>query len=218
VKAQTKSNRKRKVETMNSTVSIQGVGTKKEAKEQLKLQLAQYVAEQPESRQTSHRLMKDLEVASLVIVGALFILAMYVSIDWMSVPPQAIPTAWFAFAGSFSLTIVLVGLHAVILRAFPPAGGLQYSMVHGYSPIRVPGKQSKFVTGREAVIKGWAVVVMGVVVAAFWAVFAYASWTMNMAILTPMIAILATVLGIGIAVSIVYSIFRSIFRSISRSS
>jgi hypothetical protein len=202
---------------MNNTASLKGIGTKKEAKEQLKLQLAQYVAEQPESRQTVHRWMKDLEVASLVIVAALFILAMVVSIDWTNVPPQAIPTAWFAFVGSFSLTIMLVGLHAVILRAFPPVGGLQYSMVHGYSPIRVPGKQSKFVTGREAVIKGWGVVVMGVVAGAFWVVFAYASWTINTAILAPMITILATMLGIGIAFSIVFSIFRSVFRSISRS-
>jgi hypothetical protein len=110
---------------MNSTVSIEGAGTKKEAKEQLKLQLAQYMAEQPESMQEFHRLMKDMEIASLVIVAALFILAMVVSIDWTSVPPQAIPTAWFAFVGSFSLTILLVGLHAIILRAFPPVGGLQ---------------------------------------------------------------------------------------------
>ena len=199
---------------MNNTASIQEVGTKKEAKEQLKLQLAEYVDQQPESRQAFHRLMKDLEIASLVIVAVLFILAMYVSIDWKSVPPQAIPTAWFACVGSFSLTILLVGLHAVILRAFPPVGGLQYSMVHGYSPIRVPGKQSRFVTGREAVIKGWGVLLMGVIVGAFWAVFAYASWTINTAILAPMITILATILGIGIAFSIVFSIFRSISRSL----
>jgi hypothetical protein len=202
---------------MNSTVSIQGVGTKKEAREQLKLQLTQYVSEQPESRQAFDRWMKGLEVASLGLVAALFLLAMVVSIGWTNVPSQAIPTAWFAFVGSFSLTIVLVGLHAIILQAFPPVGGLQSSMVHGYSPIRVPGKQSRFVTGREAVMKGWGVVVMGLIAGAFWAVFGYASWTINMAILTPMITILAYVLGIGIAFSIVYSIFTSIFRSISRS-
>ncbi len=203
---------------MNSTVSIKEIGTKKEAKEQLKQQLAQYMAQQPESRQAFHRWMKDLEVASLGFVAALFILAMYVSINWTNVPPQAVPTAWFAFVGSFSLTIGLVGLHAIILRAFPPVGGLQYSMVRGYSLIRVPRKQSRFVTGREAVIKGWGVVAMGMIAGAFWAVFAYASWTVNMAILTPMITFLAYVLGIGIAFSIVYSIFCSIVRSISRSS
>lgn len=202
---------------MYSTASVKEIGTKKEVREQLKLQLAEYVALQPESRQAFHRWMKDLEIASLGLVAALFILAMVVSIDWTRVPPQAIPTAWFAFVGSFSITILLVGLHAILLRVFPPVGGLQYSMVHGYSPIRVPGKQSRFVTGREAVIKGWGVVLMGVTVGAFWAVFAYAAWTMNMTILTPMITILATVLGVGIAISIVISILTSIFRSISRS-
>lgn len=201
---------------MINTASVQEGGSKKAVKEQLKLQLAQYVAEQPESRQAFHRLMKGLEITSLGFVIALFIIALYVSIDWTSVPPQAIPTAWFAFVGSFSLTIVLVGLHAIILQAFPPVGGLQYSMVHGYSPIRVPGKQSRFVTGREAVIKGWGVVVMGLIAGAFWAVFGYASWTINMAILTPMITILAYVLGIGIAASIVISIFQAIFKSVTR--
>ena len=203
---------------MNSTASVKEIGTKKEVREQLKLQLAEYMALQPESRQAFHKWMKDLEVASLGFVAALFILAMYVSINWTNVPPQAVPTAWFAFVGSFSLTIGLVGLHAIILRAFPPVGGLQYSMVRGYSLIRVPRKQSRFVTGREAVIKGWGVVAMGMIAGAFWAVFAYASWTVNMAILTPMITFLAYVLGIGIAFSIVYSIFCSIVRSISRSS
>jgi hypothetical protein len=202
---------------MISTASVQEVGSKKAAREQLKLQLAQYVAEQPESRQAFHKLMKGLEIASLGFVMALFVIALYVSIDWTSVPPQAIPAAWFTFVASFSLTILLVGLHAIILRAFPPVGGLQYSLAHGYSPIRVPGRQTNFVTGREAVLKGWGLVVMGVVAGAFWTVFAYAAWTVNMVVLAPMITILATVLGIGIAASIVISIFQAIFKSVTRS-
>jgi hypothetical protein len=56
-------------------------------------------------------------------------------------------------------------------------------MVHGYSPVRVPGKQSSLSPVVMAVIKDgeW---LMGLI-AAFWAVFGYASWTINMAILTP---------------------------------
>ena len=202
---------------MNNTGNVQESLTAKEAREQHELQLAQYVAQQPASKQAFHRWMKGLEVASLVIFAAVFILALYLSINWTNVPTQAIPTAWFAFVGSFSLTMVLVGLHAAILRVFPPIGGLPFSMVRAYNPIKVPVKQAKFVTGGEAVNKGWGTVVLGVVAGAFWAVFAYAAWTVNMAILTPLITILAVILGIGIAVSILYSILRSVFRSISRS-
>jgi len=202
---------------MNNTGSAQGSVTDKEAKEQLKLQLAQYVEQQPASKQAFHRWMKGLEVASLVIVTAVFILAMYVSINWTNVPTQAIPTAWFAFVGSFTITIVLVGLHAAILRAFPPIVGLQAAMVRASSPIKVPGKQSKFVTGRKAVGQGWELVVLGVVVGAFWGLIAYATWTVNWAMLTPLIAILGVVMGVGIAISIlftmVYTTFQKIFKS-----
>ena len=202
---------------MNNLASVPEVESKNEVREQVKQQLAQYVAQQSPSMQTFHRWMKGLEVASLVIVAAGFILAMFVSINWTNLPAQAIPTAWFAFVGSFSLTMLLVGFHTVILRASPPVAGLLGSTRRAYSLIKTPARPAKFVTGREAVHQGWGVVVMGVVTAAFWGLFAYAAWTVNMAILTPMITFLTVLLGVGIAVSIVYSIIRSVFRSISRS-
>jgi hypothetical protein len=198
---------------MNNTGSVQGSVTDKEAKEQLKLQLAQYVEQQPASKQAFHRWMKGLEVASLVIVAAVFILAMYVSINWTNVPTQAIHTAWFAFVESFTLTIVLVGLHAAILRAFPPIVGPQAAMVRASSPIKVPGKQSKFVTGRKAVGQGWGLVVLGVVVGAFWGLIAYATWTVNWAMLKPLISILAIVFCVGLVFSLIYTTIQKISKS-----
>ena len=202
---------------MNQTATIQGVGTKKEAREQLKLQLAQYLEQQPASKQAFHRWMKALEVASLVSVTAVFILAMYVSINWTSVPGTAIATAWFAFPGSFSLTVLLLGLHTVILKAFPPVVGLHTVALQASSPIKVPGKQSKFVTGRAAVGRGWGLVVLGVVVGAFWGLFAYSVWTLNMALLEPLIRILGTVMGVGIAISILFMMVYTVIQKISKS-
>lgn len=192
---------------MNKTVSVQEIETKKEAKEQLELQLAQYLEPQPESTQVFHKWMKRLEVASLVLIAATFILAMYVSINWTAVQKTFIPIAWFIFAASVTPTMVLIGIHSIILRAFPP--------------IVLPGKMQKFVTGSGAMWSGWGFILGGLAVAAFWGLFAYSVWTLNLAMLKPLITILAVVLGVGIAVSIVfsivYSIFRSVFRSISRS-
>ena len=202
---------------MDNTGSLDKTVTTQDAREQHKRQLAQYVAQQPASRQAFHRWMKALEIASLVIIAALFILALVLSFNWKNVPTQAIPTAWFVFVGSFSLTMLLVGLHAVILQVFPPVGGLPYSITRSYAPFRAPVKQSKFVTGREAVKQGWGIVVLALVAAAFWGVFAYAAWTVNMTILTPMITVLAVLLGVGIVASIIFSIIRSIYRSVSHS-
>ena len=133
------------------TTNVQEFATGKEAREHLKLQLAQYLEQQPESTQSLHRWMKRLEAASVGIIAAAFIVALYVSVAWKSVPPMVIPIAWFFFAASAAPAMVLVGLHAVILRAFPP--------------IVWPGKPPKFVTGSGAVWTGSAFILLALVVA-----------------------------------------------------
>ncbi len=91
-----------------------------ESKPNLKAQLAQHIEHLPESTQESDRWMKRLEVAGVGVIVAAFIAAMYVSIYWNSVPPMVIPLAWFFFVASVTPTIVLVGIHTLILGAFPP--------------------------------------------------------------------------------------------------
>jgi len=184
---------------MNQTASVQGFGTKKEAREQLKQQLAQYVGQQPESTQVFHRWMTRLEMASLAVVAAVFVLAMYLSINWATVPTKTIPTAWFAFPVSFALTMVLVGLHAAILRAFPP--------------VVLPGKVQKFVTGSGAMWAGLGSILTGLAVASFWGLFAYSVWTLNLAMLEPLIGILGVVMGVGIVISMLVTTFQKIFKS-----
>ncbi len=76
---------------MITTKQMEGAVTKQEAIEQLKRQIAQYMEQQPASSRLFHKWMKGLEVASLVFVAAVFILALYVSINWPLVPVKAIP-------------------------------------------------------------------------------------------------------------------------------
>ena len=184
---------------MNNIASDQGFMTEKEAKEHLRLQIAQYIEQQPESTQVFHKWMKRLEVASLVLIPAAFILTMYYSIHWTSVQKTFIPIAWFIFAASVTPTMVLIGIHSIILRAFPP--------------IVLPGKLQKFVTGREALWLGWGSVLGGLILAAFWALFANSVWTLNLAILEPLIGILGVVMGVGIVISMLFTTFQKIFKS-----
>jgi hypothetical protein len=177
------------------TTNVQKSLTNKEARETLKSQLDQTLALRPESVQSAHKWMKGLEIAGLVIIIAAFSVAMVVSIAWKSLNPQVIPIAWFAFAASMGLTMILLGLDAIILRAFPP--------------VLWPGIPPKFVTGSSAVWRGWAYIVGGLVAAALWGFFAYAIWTQNWAMLRPLI----NVLGVGMTIAILYSIFQKITKA-----
>ncbi len=174
----------------------------KNTSQQVKLQLAQHLEQQTEATQTIHRWMKRLEAASLGIIAALFTLALYVSINWKATPATVIPTAWFAFAGSVCFPMVLVGLHAALLRAFPP--------------IMLPGNMQWFSTGQEAPWLGVGLALAGLVCGAFWGLFAYAALTLNMALVEPLIRILGMAAGIGMGVTILFSLIQAFSRSISR--
>jgi hypothetical protein len=181
------------------TTNVQIRATDKEAREHLKLQLAQYLAEQPESTQSLHRWMKRLEMAGAGIIAAAFIVALYVSIAWKSVNPTMIPIAWFFFAACLSLMVVLFGLHASLIRAYPP--------------VVFPGKVQKFVSGLGAVWIGVGSIVGGLIMAAVWAGFAYSTATFNLAMIVPLTNTLGVVMSIAIVISIVYSIYQKASRS-----
>jgi hypothetical protein len=152
------------------------------------LQLAEYLAQQPGSTQTVNKVMNGLEVAGVVIIIMAFIVALVLSFAWKSINPMMIPIAWFAFAASASLTMILLGLDAIVLRAFPP--------------ILWPGKPSRFTTGSGATWRGWAFMAGGLAAVALWGLFAYAIWTQNWTMLRPLI----NILGIGMTIAVLYSI------------
>ena len=182
---------------MNPTAIVHKLGTKNEAREQLKLQLAHYLAQQTESTRSLHKWMKHLEMASLGVIAVAFLVALAISIAWKSVNPLTIPVAWFVFAASTSLNMAIVGLHAMSLRAFPPAV--------------LPGKKQKFVTGHAAVWAGLGTIGLGLVTGAFWGFFAYAVGTFNLALIAP----LANILGILMGIAIIFQLIHTTYEKIS---
>lgn len=171
---------------MNQTATVQEVPTEKVLRQQLQQQLAEHVRQQPETTQSFHRWMKVLEIASLALIAGAFIAAMYLSINWQHVQQIWIPIAWFLFAASAAPTSILVGIHSLILRAYPP--------------IAFPDMGKKFVIGQGALWAGWGYIVGGLALAAFWGFFAYVTWSQNWALLTPLISFLGVAMGVMIVV------------------
>jgi hypothetical protein len=181
------------------TTNVQKFATDKEAREQLKSQFADYLAQAPESTRSAHTWMKRVDIAGLGIVIAAFAVALYVSIAWKSLNPAMIPVAWFAFATCLSLMVVLFGLHAILIRAYPP--------------VILPGKVQKFVSGSAAVWIGAASILGGLILAALWVAFAYSTATFNLGMIVP----LMNILGVGMSIAIIGSIIYSIYQKATQS-
>lgn len=181
------------------TTNVQKFATDKEAREHLKAQLAEYLAGQPESTRATHTWMKRVDTAGLGIAIAAFAVALYGSFTWASVNPSMIPVAWFFFATCCSLFVMLLGLHASLIRAFPP--------------VILPGKPQKFVSGSAAVWIGAASIVGGLILAALWVAFAYSTATFNLAMIAPLTNTLGIVMSVAIIGSIVYSIYQKATQS-----
>ena len=165
-----------------------------EVKPDTKAQLAEYVARQPASTQAIHRWMNWLTIASLAIPLGLFARALYFSINWKRVDPIQIPIAWFFFVAGGTVFMFINGLHAVLLRAFPP----------------IPELSSKFVTGKDAVWRGAGMMVAALLIAAFWGFFAYVVRAQDMALVEVMVNILANVVGVGVVVAVLYSLYKKL--------
>ena len=152
---------------MITTKRMEGIGTKKEARERLKQQIAHYLEQQPASKRAFHQWMKCLEVASLVFVAGVLVLALYISINWTNVPVKAIPAAWLALPGSFSLTLILLGVHSMILKAFPTGSWMYDVALQTAFPFMPNKKDEPFISGAETVGRGWAFILMGLLLGGF---------------------------------------------------
>ena len=180
------------------TTNVQKLSTNKEARENLKAQLAEYLAGQPEGIRSAHKWMKLVDVAGLGIVLAAFAYALYGSLTWASVNPILIPLAWFGFAACGGLMAILFGLHAVLIRAFPP--------------VILPGKVQKFISGSAAVWTGVASIVGGLTMAGLFIYFAYSAATFNLAMVFPLVNVLGVFMSIVIAVFIVFAIYQKVIQ------
>jgi hypothetical protein len=188
---------------MNQTISMGKTVTKNEERKQFELQLARHLEQQPESTLNIHRGIRYLEVASVVVTGAAFLMALVISFAWKSVDPRAVPIAWFSVAISAAPILILLGMDAIILRAFPA--------------VSYPGRPQMFVTGSGAVWRGWAFILLALVVAVFWGTFIYAVATLNMDLIALFSTVLGVILGVGLAASIVVSMAYRLIHDISRS-
>ncbi len=187
---------------MSSRVSIRKAGGAGLTRQEIKAQLAHYVAQQPGSKQAFDKWMKVLEIAGLMVIVGSFAVAMYVSINWTAVPGTVIATAWFAFPVSFAPLMILIGVHAIGLRAF--------------YPIVLPGKPEQFATGSKAVWSGLGLIAIALAVAAFWGPLAFAAWSFDTALIGSYARILGTVMGVAIPAAIILGLLSGLYKQFVR--
>lgn len=199
---------------METTTPSAKTASKPSAKE-IKALVARCLAEQPESVCSFHRLMNALESISVGLIILVFIVALVLSFMWQSIPTQAIPTAWFLLPVSGAILLLLICIHALVLRIFPPSS--LYLVLQKGSSIPFSGKTREFRTGKPAVSLAWGLLVLGVVLGGFFGTFAWAAWTVNWDFLTPMITILGTFMGVAIAVGIVGGMIAKTIQQIKKS-
>jgi hypothetical protein len=200
---------------METTTSSTKTAAKVSSKE-IKALVASYLAEQPENIRSFHRLMNVLESISVGLIAVVFIAALVLSFMWKTVPAQAIPAAWFLLPVSGAILLLLICVHAIVLKVFPPSS--LYLALQGGSSIPFSAKTRQFRTGKAALSLAWGLLVLGLVLGAFFAVFAWAAWTVNWDLLTPMITVLGYFLGISIAVGIVGGMIAKTFQKLSKPS
>jgi hypothetical protein len=195
---------------MNKSVSLQQDVAVDEVKPDVKAERAAYVAQLPESKQALHRWMNRLTIASIAVPVGFFVRALVLSIagrqagassTGVSLPPggSRIAVAWLVFVASATVPLIFVGLHAVLLRAFPPNSALSIS---------------RFVTGKDAVWSGVGMMGVLLLVGAFWGAIAYVVWTANLALLEPMLYALGVVIGVGAVFAVLSSLYQQFRRKL----
>ena len=187
---------------MNSRLSVQKAEGAGLTRQEIKAQFAHYVAQQPGSKQAFDKWMKVLEIAGLLLIVGTFAVAMYVSINHTAVLGTVIATAWFAFPVSFAPLMILIGVHAIGLRAF--------------YPIVFPGKPEQFATGTKALWSGLGLIAIALLIAAFWGGFAWAVWSGDMALIGSYVRVLGTAMGVAIAGGIVLGMLSGLYKQFVR--
>ena len=167
---------------MSNAVSVQKAVVV--SKEEMVDRLARHLELQSESVQASDKLLKRLEVASLILPVAALVVAIVLIATSSASLSKSIPAAVFAVWGCFALWIFLIGLHSIVIRAFPPVPYLMAVQTK-----KAPG----FVTGSAAAAMGVFIVVSALVFAACCAMGGYAFFSPE-------------ILDILIPVIIVYSV------------
>lgn len=173
------------------------------SRQEIKVQMAEYLAQQPAAKQAFHKWMKVLEVAGLALLVGVFAVALYVSIRHTAFLGTTIAAAWFAFPVSAVPLMILEGLHTIVLRAS--------------LPWTVNGRPRAFVTGSRAVWSGWVLIAMALAAGAFWGILAYAVWTFDTEMIGGYGRIVGTALGVVIPAAIILGLVSALYRQFVRS-
>jgi hypothetical protein len=171
-------------------------------RQEIKAQLAGYVAQQPARKQAFDKWMKILEIVALALIVGVLTVAMYVSINHTAVRGTVIAIAWFALPVSFAPLMILLGVHAIVLRAF--------------YPIVLPGRPERFATGTRAVWSGLGQIAIALLVAAFWGGLGWAVWSGDMALIGSYVRVLGTAMGVAIAGGIVIGMLSAVYKQFIR--
>ena len=185
---------------MKEQAIAQGNGVERESNQNLKAELAAYLAGQSESIGRIHQWMNLLTAASLAVPVGLFARALYLSINWKQADPAQIAVGWVIFVAGGTLPILLFGLHSAVLRVFPA--------------VPISGLALQLVTGSKAVASGVGLAVVAVAVAAFWGLFAYSVATPDWVLLEKLVQILTAVVSAGAVVAVIQHLFRQLTRSL----
>ena len=159
------------------------------------------VSPESESKQTFHRWMKRFQAATVGLVVGIFVMALWVSINWKQAAPFEIAFWWMAFALSGIPLTIFVGLDIIFAR------GAVIPMQWGNSP-----KRMVTLTGRKAVLAGLGVIAVALVWGGFVLALMYSMLSYNWDLLRVTINVFSVLLG----VVIVLKIFSSLMRDISR--
>jgi len=171
-------------------------------RQEIKAQLAEYVAQQPAWKRAFDKWMKVLEIAGFILIVGVFAVAMHVSINHTAVSGMVIATAWFALPVSFAPLMILIGVHTIGLRAF--------------YPVVLPGKPEQFSTGSKAVWSGVGLIALALLVAAFWGGLGWAVWSGDMALIGSYVRVLGTAMGVAIAGGIVIGMLSAVYKQFVR--
>jgi len=150
--------------------------------------LAGHLDKLPESVRAADKLMKRLEVASLILPLAALVTAIVLVATSSASLEKSIPAAVFGVWGFLAPCIFLIGLHSSIIRAFPPVRFLMAAETkNGLG----------FLTESKAVGAGVYIMVAALVFAACCAMGAYAFFDPNiLSVLIPVIIVFSVGSGL----------------------
>jgi hypothetical protein len=153
------------------------------------------------SKQTVHRWMKRGQAATLGLAAGIFVMALWVSINWKQVVPIEIAFWWMCFALSGLPLTIFVGLDII------SAQGAVIPVRWGAGPQRMIT-----LTGRKAVLTGLGIIA----VALAWGVFVLALMVATLSYHWDLLRVTISIFSVMLGVVIVLKIFSSLIRDLSR--